>query len=46
MQALGHINSVAMMDLLSEKIMMDYMREVVDRKPENRTRKRRRDALR
>ena len=45
-QAMGHINHVALMDFLSEKIMLDYMKEMVDRKPEYKTRKRRRDALR
>ena len=45
-QAVAHINHVALMDFLSEKVMLDFMKEAIDRKPENRNRKRRRDALR
>ena len=45
-QAVGHINHVALMDFLSEKVMQEYVKEAIDRKPENRNRKRRRDALR
>ena len=45
-QACGHINHVALMDFLTEKIVLDYMKEAIDRKPENRNRRRRRDALR
>jgi len=45
-QACGHINHIALMDFLSEKIMLDYIKEAIDRRTESRTRRRRRDALR
>ena len=45
--ALGNINHHSLMDLLSDKTMLEYIREAVDRKPENRARRRRtRDSLR
>lgn len=42
-QACGQI---ALMDFFGEKIMLDFIKETIDRRTENRTRRRRRDALR
>ena len=45
-QALGHINHVAVMDLLSEKIILEFIKEANEKKAEGRARKRKRDVLR
>ena len=44
--ACGHINHVALMDFLTVKDMLDFIREAIDRRQENRNRRRRRDTLR
>jgi len=45
-QAFGYINHHALVDLVSEKTIIDFIREVIDRKTERRERRRRRDLLR
>jgi hypothetical protein len=34
--ACGHINHVALMDFLTEKTMLDFIRETIDRRQKNR----------